>query len=250
MTKLLACLLGMFVSLQAAQAPTAADKPKDEKGSIEGRVVNSVTGEAVKRASLTLKLSGDASTAGVVTAESDDSGQFAFLDVKPGPYTLLTSRSGFATQTYGARRNPKNGIPLILSAGQKMKGLLFKLAPGAVISGRVVDGEGEPLEGVTVVALRSAYQRGERQWRSRESNARTNDLGEFRMVGLAAGSYVVVVSPPMTVSSILGTDTKSSSDEPKLDFVLTYYPNALDTAGAVPVQVEVGGKPESATSGD
>jgi hypothetical protein len=232
----------MFVSLHAGQAPAAADKPKDLKCSIEGRVVNSVTGEAVKRGSLTLTLSGATSTAGVVTAESDDSGQFAFLDVKPGPYTLVASRSGFATQAYGERRNPKNGIPLILSAGQQMKGLLFKLAPDAVISGRLVDSEGEPLGGVTVVALRSVYQRGERQWRSRESSVRTNDLGEFRMVGLAAGSYLVVAPPPMTVSSIMGTDAKSSSDEPKLDFVLTYYPNALDTAGAVPVQVEVGGE--------
>jgi hypothetical protein len=45
MVKLLACLLGMFVSLRAGQAPSAADKPKDEKCSIEGRVVNSATGD-------------------------------------------------------------------------------------------------------------------------------------------------------------------------------------------------------------
>ena len=62
MTKLLACLLGMFVSLQAGQASAAADKPAGDKCSIEGRVVNSVTGEAVKRVTLTLTLSGDEST--------------------------------------------------------------------------------------------------------------------------------------------------------------------------------------------
>ena len=35
-----------------------ADKPRDEKCSIEGRVVDGVTGEGVKRVALTLTLSG------------------------------------------------------------------------------------------------------------------------------------------------------------------------------------------------
>jgi hypothetical protein len=105
MAKLLACLLGMLVSLQAGQAPAAADKPKDEKCSIEGRVVNSVTGEAVRRVSLRLRLVSPSagSTSGFtlmesIAAESDESGGFAFRDLNCGRYNLGASRTGFASQ--------------------------------------------------------------------------------------------------------------------------------------------------------
>ncbi len=241
MTKLLACLLGVFVSLQAAQAPAAADKPKDEKCAIEGRVVNSVTNEAVRRVTLMLTPSGASSVSDIRRAESDDNGQFAFPDLNPGRYSLVAQRTGFATQAYGARSSPQNGVPLVLSAGQQVKGLLFKLPPNAVITGRVLDSEGEPLGSVMVVALRPGYQRGERQWLPL-GTAQTNDLGEFRMANLAAGSYIVAATSSLTVTSLIGTSGKAASDKPEMSYVMTYYPNATDTSGATAVRAEVGGE--------
>ena len=159
MTKLLACLLGTFLSLQAGQAPAAADKPKDEKCSIEGRVVNSVTGEAVQRVSLMLMPANAASAAdlnaGRRMVESDENGRFAFRDLNPGRYTLLAQRTGFAAQAYGGMRNQSSVTPLVLSTGQQVKEVLLKLSPDAIVSGRVLDSEGGPPMGrVVVTALR------------------------------------------------------------------------------------------------
>ncbi len=55
MKTLLACLFSVLLPLYAFQANPAAEKSQEEKkGSIEGRVVNGVTGEAVRKATLIL----------------------------------------------------------------------------------------------------------------------------------------------------------------------------------------------------
>jgi hypothetical protein len=236
MSKLLACLLGMFGSLYASQAPATSGKPEDEKCSIEGRVVNSVTGEPVRRAVLMLG-TGDANSINIMrSAESDDKGQFAFRNVNPGRYILRAERTGFAALAYGAKPISRTPTLLVLSAGQQVKGLLFKLVPNAPLSGRVLDSEGEPIEGVTVTALRSGYERGERHWFSRGS-ALTNDLGEFRIASLEAGNYIVAAAPGFTLKGELET-----SDKPEMGHVTTYYAGATEAEGATPVRVEAGGE--------
>ena len=229
----------MFVSLYAGQAPAAAGKPQDERCSIEGRVVNSVNGEAVKRVTLVLAPPVPTSLSDIRTTESDDNGQFAFQNLNPGRYTLLARRTGFATQVYGAKNNPLSGPPLILSPSQRVEGIVFNLGPSAVISGRVLDSEGEPMGSVTVFALRSSFRLGERQWLPLET-AQTNDLGEFRLIGLSAGIYAVAATRTTMAASLFGPSGKPPSDKPEVGFALTYYPNARDAYGAVPIRLEAG----------
>ncbi len=234
MTKLLACFLGTILSLHGGQAPATADKPKDEKCSIEGRVVNSVTGEAVQRVSLMLMPASAVSAAdlnaGSRMVESDENGRFAFRDLNPGRYTLLAKRTGFAAQAYGGMRNQSSVTPLVLSMGQQVKEVLFRLSPDAIVSGRVLDSEGGPPMGrVVVAALRPGYVRGERQWFF-AMTAMTNDLGEFRIANLVAGSYIVaarLVLPPGS----FGTSGKPDSQKPVMGYVMTYYPNSIDACG-------------------
>jgi hypothetical protein len=59
-----------------------------------------------------------------------------------------------------------------------------------IISGRVLDEDGEPLPWAQVSALREVYFRGKRKL-SLEALVPTNDLGEYRLFGLKPGRYFV-----------------------------------------------------------
>jgi hypothetical protein len=130
-TLLSAALLFAIPVLAAGQAPAptaTAEKPKDEKCSLEGRVLHAVSGEPVKRALLTLSRVG--TVLGGVKTESDDDGRVTFSGLEPGSHTLVCAKAGFAKQSYGAKSNPDTGAQLQLPAGKALKDLVFKLAPG------------------------------------------------------------------------------------------------------------------------
>jgi protocatechuate 3,4-dioxygenase beta subunit len=229
-------LLCGALSLCGFQAPPA-ERPKDEKCLIEGRVVNAVTGEVVRKATLLLTHRGGTATPS--TAETDDTGRFAFRDLEPGSYLLLAERPGFARQAYGARSNPLSGTTLLLSAAQRLKDLTFRLAPNSIISGRVVDEEGEPVQNAVVMALRAAYQRGERQYVPLGA-VQSNDMGEFRIASLTAGRYLVAAAPVNLGLGVAGASNEPPTDRPESGYVTTYYPNSTDPSLASPVQVGIG----------
>ena len=93
--KLILWLLCSALSLYGFQAPLA-EKPKDERCSIEGQVVNAVTGGALRE--VTLILAGRSGGIAPRTTESDETGRFAFRDLGPGRYVLRAERPGFARQ--------------------------------------------------------------------------------------------------------------------------------------------------------
>ncbi len=232
MAKLLACLFGMFVSLSAVQAPAGSDKLKDDKCSVEGRVVNSVTGAPLRRVTLTL------TAAARVAGESGEDGRFAFQGLAPGRYRLVAQRTGYLVQGYGARSGSTiGGTTLDLAAGQQVKDVLLKLIPEAVISGRVLDEDGEAAQTMEVAAFQSRYQRGARQW-VRAGATTTNSLAEFRITNLSGGGYLVGTYPRNPGN--IGPSAQPPGDKPEREYVLTFYPNATDLAGGVPVQVATG----------
>lgn len=221
-------LAASVCALQAFQA-----KPEEEKCSIEGRVTNAVTGEPLRRVGLTL------GGPGRVTAETDETGRFAFQGLSAGRYALVADRAGYAKQTYGARGSSTSGTPLVLVAGQHMRDIKFKMAPAALISGRVLDEDGEPPPTNTVaMAFQSSYQRGVRQWLP-VGEAMVNDLGEFRIPSLAAGSYLVAAINAQSVIST-GVSAQQPGDKPEREYVLTFFPSAMDAANATPIQVAAG----------
>jgi protocatechuate 3,4-dioxygenase beta subunit len=125
------------------------------------------------------------------------------------------------------------GTRLTIAAGQALKEIIFKLQPNSVISGKVVDEEGEPLKDVMVCALRSVYQHGRRQYAS-TGTAIANDLGEFRLSGLAQGKYLVAA---MLLKQGGG---RPAEDGTEPVYLLTFYPNSPDANGAAPVSVGAG----------
>jgi protocatechuate 3,4-dioxygenase beta subunit len=247
-TKLAVCLLSGALALWAFQAtaPTSqagraagvAEKSKDKLASLEGRVLNSLSGEPLKRVTLLLQRTrGGGATP--LTVETDDKGNFSFQDIEPGRYLLVGERTGYARQAYGAHGNALSGTALLFSAGQQIKELTFKLAPSSVISGKVLDEDGKGIPNVPVMALRTVYQRGKKQFVPLGAVA-TNDVGEYRVANLGAGKYLVSATYRNLGIGLAGASNKPLDDKPELSYTTTFYPNSTDPVGASPVQVGVG----------
>ena len=211
----------------------AAQTKPDDSCAIGGQVSNAATGEPVRRALVSLRridMSPGMTTIQVVhTVATDAAGQFAMAGIAPGKYRLAAERNGFIATQYGSRGPGKAGTLLTLEAGQKSNELAIRLTPQGVITGRVLDEEGEPLSGVTVQVSRQQYMQGRKQM-SRTNGASTNDLGEYRVFGLAPGRYYV------------SADTRPNPMLPEAEdeYVTTYFPRATDIAAAAPIDVAAG----------
>jgi hypothetical protein len=144
---------------------------------VDGVVRNSATGLPVDHAIVRMvPLSmGGAAYIGASNAE----GAFHFENVAPGDYAISMERGGFATGDTGQ---------IHVDSGQKVRDVTISATPLAVVTGRVVDSDGEPVPGSYVGALAAEWQRGKRVY-DRAGNAETDEAGEFRIAGLAAGRY-------------------------------------------------------------
>lgn len=197
---------------------------------IEGQVFNLATGEPLRKAQVLLRPVGS-SERQPYGALSDASGHFAINGIQPGRYILTAERAGFVAAHYGSRGQSRRGGALSLAAGERFKDVVFRLTPHGVITGRVLDEEGDTVAGAQVQALQTSYLQGRRTLRA-ASSATTNDIGEYRIAGLAPGRYYLSVT--YRALSVLN---RAIADE---RYAPTYYPGTADPAAAAPLQVVQG----------
>jgi protocatechuate 3,4-dioxygenase beta subunit len=217
----LTCAVGLL-----GQTPVPEERP-----AIRGEVRSATTGEPLAKATLLLTpLQGPDTWVRSYGGTSDSSGKFEIRDIKPGKYRLRTSRKGFVPAEYGARAPGRPGETLVLESPSPGKPLEILLQPHAVISGRVLDADGEPLERAQVQLLQSRYMNG-RKVLSTSATTHTNDLGDFRWSGLVAGRYYLYVA------SLESTPPGSISTE---EYMPAYYPDTIDSASATPFDVGAG----------
>jgi hypothetical protein len=204
---LFAIALILFVSIPAnTQSPTQANPAKN--CAIAGRVINSLTKEGVKRANVILvprgqSVGGEAVIAGdeadllqrdssATSAITDQDGRFSFEKIASGKYIIQVQRTGMTSTN--ARGRWRMGTQVSLDPAQEIRDLVLPLVPASAIAGRVLDQSGEPMSNAKVAALRYAYNGGPHRRLTPVGEAQTNDLGEYRIFGLAPGSYYLSVS--------------------------------------------------------
>ncbi len=90
-------LLALFLNAAPLLAQQAAGI---NPGSVSGKVVNSVTGQAVKKAVVTLRSATGQNSAVTV---SDQSGKFHIDNVTPDRYTATAQAAGYSENTRGSR---------------------------------------------------------------------------------------------------------------------------------------------------
>jgi hypothetical protein len=171
-------------------------------GSVSGIVVCQDNGQPLDKVTVSLRPVNNQILASVVDSESvqqawvgyvdrsfetesDMSGHFAFAGVPSGGYTVQADKSGYVRE----HPNVSSGAPVTVRAGEADE-LTVPLHRAGVIVGRVVDEDGEPIAQVYVQALRYQYSDGKRILAT-EGQAQTNDLGEYRIYGLAPQKYYV-----------------------------------------------------------
>jgi protocatechuate 3,4-dioxygenase beta subunit len=156
-------------------------------GKISGRVLGSDNGRPVRRARVAINAPDLQGGRAMLT---DDSGVFSFTDLPASRYTVFVSKSGYVSLSYGQRRPLQAGTPLQLADAQDLKGIDFRLPRGSVISGHVLDENGDPMPGTMVRVMMYQYAQGNRQLVP-AGNGQTDDRGEYRVWGLNPGDYYV-----------------------------------------------------------
>ena len=231
-------LLLLAVGVAAQTSGVAADRTK--RAAVEGVVTKEPGSEPVKKALVEL-IAENQALAGDYTAVSGPDGAFRIENILPGRYRLFVERTGLLDTDKSHQRS--EGRVLALSAGQELKNLTVRLEAAAVLRGRVTDEDGDPLPNAEVTVLRQTFVSGHRHWEQAGAE-RTNDLGEYRVANLPAGSVYVSVSPPPDFKSLIeaggaGADPHNSASA-STSYQTTYYPGTADRSQATPLQLHAG----------
>jgi Carboxypeptidase regulatory-like domain len=237
-------LLLLSLLLQQAQ-PGVPGLP----ASVDGVVLDSETKQPLAGATVLLQDRGD--TGGKMFIVTGNDGRFAFRSVPPGLYTIEASRSGYVTEIEGDSLggptfslNPfgPNNMPMVqvpnveqLTPGQTLSGLRLVLTPGGVITGRLMDEQGEAVAGAVVQALKTTHKDGLRE-RTLVQSVVSNDLGEYRFFMLKPGQYFISVVPPTLFIQNVSMQPFS---------IPLFYPGTIDAKAATAVDLHVGETIES-----
>jgi 5-hydroxyisourate hydrolase-like protein (transthyretin family) len=213
-------LAALLPAMAAAQARPAAPSAR-----VSGRVLDAA-GVPLPGATVTLEATGrQAVTSGPpMPIRTDANGTFDIRGVAAGEYQLKVTKTGYLPTSTTARA----GTPARVS-----------LTKAGAITGRIIDALGEPLARVPVHVRRYQYDPdGRRTAVAAGVSDTTDDLGQFRVYGLAAGDYVVLTQ------SARGANDPIRNDAPTLgsDIAPTYYPGTLNAAEAQTVSLPTAGE--------
>lgn len=224
----------MFVAMLVALASVLAQTGVQVSSSaLSGRVVDEGTGAPVAGATVTLfsmapPMPGRAEPERPITTTTDHDGRFSFATLSAGRYMVAAEKPGYARPVPPARP------PVVTITANAPASLQIVLQKGGVIVGRVLDPHGEPLANAYVQAMRRAPLAGhalpQRMLGPMAARAQTNDLGEFRLFGLAPGEYFVAVGPNRPVAR--GTS--------RATLLPTFYPGTIDGEQAEPIALRAG----------
>ena len=227
---------GALLSWAAAQEPVSSKEPAP--ATLEGMVVKDAGGEPLKKAIIEL-IGENQEEGGNYTATSDQEGHFKVTGIRAGRYHMLVERIGYLEVDEKHRHS--DGMTLSFEAGQELQDQVLRMLPAAIITGRVVDEEGDPMPDVQIWLGRK--RNGGKFKLHPTGSATTNDLGEYRIGGLFPGKYYALATPTPNFQSLVQAQ-KNSADPPDpsadLSYVATFYPNTTNRAAASPIELHAG----------
>jgi hypothetical protein len=202
-------LLGGIVAaaLAFSQASQGRQVPPSGGTALTGRVMTGTGPDArpVRRARVTLLGAGGAAPR---ITDTDTKGGYRFDRLPPGEYKLTVQKPGF--------------VKLDANAGPDAT---LRMERAGAIEGVVTDSAGDPVLNVVVAALQPQPDGAKAKL---ITQARTDDLGRYRLHSLAPGDYLVEASTDQTfLQSVFLT-----AGEKRPDINRAYYPAGAATIDA------------------
>ena len=228
------CVTFLFVILLASisTAQTPASKGV-AKSAVQGKVIQEPGEQPLKKANIQLMGQGQDGITNYSTA-TDADGYFKIEDVKPGRYRLLLERPGFVeADKRGGRKKS-----LVLEPGREIKDLMLRMNAAAVVTGKILDSDGDPMPNVGVTVSRYGSTSSRRSFQA-NGYGNTNDLGEYRIGSLSPGRYLITAVAPSSLSQTSQSEKKEVSKEETV-YTTTYYPGTADKSQAVPLEIHAG----------
>lgn len=213
--------------LVCGQAPNT----ETEKATVSGLVVNSASGLPLRKVRLTLRALTGRTPGMVSSAVSDVAGRFEFPKLEPANYDLRGNREGFTFAELAVKEGGKLRGPISLSSAEKKAGILVRMTPLGVITGRVTDEDGDPLRGVQVAIVNYRFGPAGREL-AQGRTATSDDLGEYRIYDVAPGKFYLRASSPAIRMGVRPDEVET--------YAVCFYPVSSDAAGATQLEVTPG----------
>jgi protocatechuate 3,4-dioxygenase beta subunit len=231
------CLIALLLP---GVAHAQRDAQKTSSARLSGRVFAADTGRPLRRAVVRITFADAPVTLqrpgrSVVT---DADGRWELSKIIAGRYEVTATRGGYVALGYGQRRPFGRKKVIQLADGEVLDRIDITLPRASAIAGRITDELGEPVTNAFVSAMRVRYEGGKRILAPLVeglpaflSGGITDDLGNYRIHGLAPGTYYV--------SAIFAGEGIQQAGDERLQ-VATYYPGTISSADAQTVVLSVG----------
>ncbi|HUC20747.1 MAG TPA: carboxypeptidase regulatory-like domain-containing protein, partial [Candidatus Polarisedimenticolaceae bacterium] len=170
-----------------------------------------------------------------IPAVTDEQGKFRLTGVPAGVFTLTVAAAAYVFPNSGRSTSP--GKTVILQEGEEVNDVDLALTRGGIITGRVLDANGQPVIGERVSVQVLDEKNRKRTVVLPHQAGETDDRGIYRLYGLPAGRYLVSIGRrPMPDSIKAGPGGTAP---------VTYYPGVVDEAKATPVSIQTNDEVEN-----
>lgn len=228
---LAAAVLAASLSIAQAfpqQARPASGKPGAQRYTLNGIVINALTGKPISGAKA--QIIGRSP----MVAWSGPDGRFHFENINHAQVGLEVEKQGFFWEKTPGQLF--SGFIGGVNLGGESPQVIVKLVPAAVISGRLVDPDGKPVANSSLRLVHSYIWEGLKTARIR-SSAVTNSQGGFRFDWLTPGTYYVRADPADGWwAAGMGTPSNPYWEGDPV----TFYGGGRDLKSASPITVDFG----------
>src|SRR5579883_1531314 len=201
-----------------------------DTGSLAGTILDSVTHQPIKKARVIATPVVPPATQNTqqLSTTSGSDGSYSFTNLPPGPYYIIATQ-----QLYP----PSRDVPAQadVKPGERTTQNV-ELTPGASISGKILDEDGDPLPGCFVQLRHAANP--EQFATSLGGNAGV-ETSEYRLYGIPAGRYLVSALCPTPVFEPRPFSA-GPDPPPSLAYPLQFYPNGRDSKSAMAIDLTAG----------
>lgn len=245
--------IGGLLLWQSGVSEAAQDQPTPEQSTVQaqtfriaGTVLNSITGEPLSEAKVSLADTKNRQEK--ISMTTTESGHFEFSSLSPGKYSLEGAKRGFITAGY--EQHEQFSTAIVTGLEFLTEGLRLRLTPTALISGHVTDEFGQPIRSARVGLYLESHNGGMNRI-VRAGNSTTDDRGFFDFSQLHPGKYFVsVIAEPWYAihprTALAGESAYSgdSAVSASLDVVYptTYYGGSREAEGATAIELKGGDK--------